>query len=30
MERRMRIRTKAIGAIEALVTGENPKTAEAI
>ena len=26
----MRIRTKAIGAIEALVTGENPETADAI
>lgn len=30
MERRMRIRTKAIGAIEALVSGENPETADAI
>jgi len=30
MERRMRIRTKAIGAIDALGSGENPKTAEAI
>jgi len=30
MERRMRILTKAVGSIDALVTGENPKTAEAI
>lgn len=30
MEKRMRIWTKATGTIEALTTGENPKTAQAI
>jgi len=30
MERRIRITTKAAGAVEAVMTSENPKTAEAI